>query len=384
MKVRILDASALNVVTPRALAAYSGSVGWAKVEPYGDVADVWSGKGLPEIVLPRTNRLGDYASVVSRLIEIFSEERGQGELAVLKDLLEADHDVIRVRVIEGATNGSIALDTGVEMVSQAREMVLAAARATVGPPQRVYRGRANKKATAFMERVRLGQTEHGSFVVSLMAPVAPTTATLWDDSRPWLTDEPLSRRVVLRLIEALQASRQAAERWSSGSFRQEFDAAISAGVSANLCDAVVNLIESTDRFDVSVAWATSRAARLPPARIEFSEAHRLALKAFAQALRIDGPRPEIPLLATVHRLTRDKGELEGVVVLKTEIDGRIYSVNAVLDEKNYGVAIRAHETGRRIIVNGDLERIGQRWRITNASVRELPVGPDDQPHSAEG
>lgn len=383
MKAHVLDATALRSVTLGGLAAYARSAGWAKTEPYGDAADAWQGEDLPEILVPRTNRLGDYASVVSRLIEIFSEERGQDELAVLKDLLEADHDVIRVRAIEAATNGSIALDTGVEMVSRAREMVLAAARATVGPPQRVYRGRANKRAIAFMGSVRLGQTEHGSFVVSVMAPVAPITVRALDGSRLWFEQEPLSRRVVLRLVEALQASRQAAEQWTSGLFHQELEAAVAVGLSANLCDAVVGLIESTDRLEINVAWAANRGPRPPPTRIEFSEAHRVPLRAVAQTLRTDGPRPETPLVASVHSLTRDQRQLEGVVVLKTEIDGRTYSVNAILDQENYRAAILAHDTGRRVVVDGDLKRIGQRWRITNASLRTLPVRPNDPPHSAE-
>ncbi len=312
MKARILDANALRGVTPGGLAAYARSAGWAKTEPYGDAADVWHGEGLSEILLPRTDLLGDYPSVVSRLIGIFSEESGQDELAVLKDLLEADHDVIRVRAMEGATNGSIALDTGVGMVSQAREMVMAAARATVGPRQRVYKGRANKKATAFMERVRLGQTEHGSFVVSLMAPVAPTTPRVLDESRLRFRQEPLSRRVIRQLVEALQASRRAAERWGSVLRHQDLEAAVSSGVSANLCDAVVGLIENTNRFEVGVTWATNRGTRLPPELIEFSEVDRRPLRAIAKILRNSGPRPETPFVATVHRLRRDQRALEGV------------------------------------------------------------------------
>ena len=116
MKAQILDATALKEVTPGGLAAYARSAGWTKAEPYGNAADVWNGESRPEIVLPRTDLLGDYASVVSRLIGIFSDVGGTDEAATLRDLLEADHDVIRVRVIEGATNGSIALDTGVDSV----------------------------------------------------------------------------------------------------------------------------------------------------------------------------------------------------------------------------------------------------------------------------
>ena len=379
MKAHILDATALRSVTPGDLAAYAQNAGWAKADPYGDAADVWQGEGLPEILLPRTDVLGDYPSVVSRLIGIFSEESGKDEIATLKDLLEADHDVIRVRAMAEATNGSVGLNVGVEMVSHARDMVLAAACATVGPPQRVFRARANKKAAAFMEGVRLGQTEHGSFVLSLMAPVAPTTARLLDGSRLWFKQEPLSRRVILRLVEALQASRRAAERWDSGLRHQELEAAVFSGVSANLCDAVVGLIESTNRFEVSVAWATNRGARLPPELIEFSEVDRRPLRAVAKVLRTSGPRPETPFVATVHKLTRDQRALEGVAVFKTELHGRIYSVQAVLDEKSYRLAIRAHEAGSRVIVDGDLEKIGRGWRVKNANARELPDNEDDDP-----
>ena len=70
-----------------------------------------------------------------------------------------------------------------------------------------------------------------------------------------------------------------------------------------------------------------------------------------------------------------------MVALRAEIDGTIQSVAAVLDEPNYRIAIRAHEARNPVIVDGDLERIGQRWRITNASVRELPVQEGDEPHT---
>lgn len=378
MKARILDATALRGVTPWALAAYARNAGWAKADPYGDAADAWQGEGLPEILLPTTDLLGDYASIVSRLIGIFSEVSGTDELATLKNLLEAEHDVIRVRAMDDATNGSVALDAGVEMVSQTRGMVLAAACATVTPAQRVYRVGANKKATALVKGLRLGQTEHGSFVVTLMSPIA----TPQDESWGLFQQEPLPRRVMIRLVEALQASRRIAESWYPGFGFQAFEDAVSDGVSANLCDAVARLVRCTNRFDVSVAWATTDLPSLPPARVEFSEIHRQALEEGAETLRSTLAQPGARFAATVHALARDRRELEGKVTFKTQIEGRVQSVAGVLDPKNYEVAIRAHRAEARVIVNGDLERVGQRWRVTNANVRELRVQPDGELHSA--
>ena len=373
MKVHILDATALKEVTPGGLAAYARSAGWTKAEPYGDAADVWNGESRPEVVLPRTDLLGDYASVVSRLVEIFAEVSGTDELATLRNLLEADHDVVRVRALENAAKGSVALDSGVKMVSHARDLLLAAACATVGDPQPVYRAGAHTQATEFVKRVRLGQTEHGSFVLSLMVPVPPAIQPPLDESWEPEGPEPLSRRILGRLVEALMAARSASERWNSGAGHHGFEEAVAAGVSANLCDAVAGLIRRTRRLELSVTWAINRVARHSPARVAFSETYREPLKEAARIFRARAPRPDSRFPGSVHKLTRGQQEVEGVVTLKAEIDDRIQSVTAVLDETNYRVAIRAHEARNPVIVHGDLERIGQRWRVTNATVRELPV-----------
>ena len=73
MKASIWDREALVAVSPAALSAYARVEGWGKVDTYGDYSDVYAAEGLPEIILPRTQRLGDYANVVSQLIEIFAK-----------------------------------------------------------------------------------------------------------------------------------------------------------------------------------------------------------------------------------------------------------------------------------------------------------------------
>ena len=60
-------------------------------------------------------------------------------------------------------------------------MLLAAACAARNP-QPFYRAGSNKEAMDYMRRVKLGQTEHGSFVVTLLCPFRrcsqPTQLTL--------------------------------------------------------------------------------------------------------------------------------------------------------------------------------------------------------------
>ena len=89
IKVRIEDVEALKAVPPAVLSAYARANGWVKGEAYGDYSDIYTADGLPEIILPRTQQLGDYASVVSQLIEIFASVAGVDELTLYHRLIAA-------------------------------------------------------------------------------------------------------------------------------------------------------------------------------------------------------------------------------------------------------------------------------------------------------
>src|SRR5713101_125241 len=126
MRALILDKSALLAISPSSLAAYAREEGWQRTEPYGVHSDVYEAPGKPEIVLPRTDRLGDYPTLVSKLLNIFSLTAERDELTTYRTLLGTDRDVVRLRTPDNGGDGSVDLDTGVELVYQARQMLLAA------------------------------------------------------------------------------------------------------------------------------------------------------------------------------------------------------------------------------------------------------------------
>jgi len=374
MKAKILDAEALRAISPAALAAFARGEGWSKTEAYGSHADVYAGAGRPEIILPRTDRLADYASAVSRLIDVFAKVIERDELETYRDLIGADRDVVRVRAFGGDDDGSVMLDAGVKIVAQARDMLLAAACAAKAP-QPLYRAGANREANDYMRRVKLGQTEQGSFVVTLLAPVPPLLQPVQlplDQAWANLEDEPMERMVTRRLMEALEASRTAAEMALSGD-AAAFENAVSSGVSANLCEAVAGLIEQSQGLDISLTWARTRPTPEAHRKVVFSQNDAEILMEAARTFRLRQPKADVTLYGTVHKLKRDQDEVDGVVTLKAIVEDKMQSVRAVLDQANYSTAVRAHDAQKQVIVTGDLERVGQRWQITNASVRELPA-----------
>lgn len=100
--------------------------GWERGEIYRVHSHVYAGHDRPEIIVPRTDHLGDYATVVSRLIGVFAQVADQDELTIYRSLVTGDRDVVRVRVAD-ADDGSLELNQGVDLIGGARDLVLSAA-----------------------------------------------------------------------------------------------------------------------------------------------------------------------------------------------------------------------------------------------------------------
>ena len=380
MKVSIHDADALLAISTASLAAYARVAGWSREEPYRTHSDVYTGENLPEIIIPRSENLGDYASVVSTLIGIFAEVGGQDEMTVYRDLVTADRDVIRVRALDRDHSGSLPVGAGVDLVCCARDMLLAAA-CSLDNPRPLYRPGANREACEYERRVRLGQTAQGSFIVTLLSPVVSPPVQMPLAREVERRTDPIERRVTRRLAQALAATRKATDDTNVGD-SNAFHAAVPEGVSANLCEALATLTETLPKLDVSVVWARTYPRDEVRHVTPFAFHDAPILREAGRAFRSREPRPGVTLVGFVQRLTREERDTDGTVTLRVSIDGSNQSVAAVLAQSDYHRAIQAHKTKAAVVMRGDLERTGQRWRLLNPSIEAVIVN-DDPPDDAD-
>ena len=320
MKLSIHDKDALLAVSPAALSAYARVAGWRRQEPYRVHSDVYEGTGLPEIIIPRTEHLGDYASVVATLVETFAEVAEQDALVTYRDLVTADRDVIRIRAIDRDHSGSLPVSAGADLVCCARDMVLAAA-CSLDNPRPLYRSGANREANEYLQRVRLGQTDQGSFVITLLGPVVspPVQMSLVPDTDP--RSDPIERRVTRRLAEALAAARKATDDINGGN-SVAFLASVNYGVSANLCEALATLTEALPALDISVVWARTWPQDETRTATRFAAHDAPVLREAGRAFRSREPQPGVVLVGLVQRLTRDEMDTDGTVTLRTSIGGK--------------------------------------------------------------
>ena len=377
MTTSLLQRSSLMAISPVALSGFARSLNWVKSRTYREYSDVYEGEGLPGIVVPNSLVIDDYAFVIGRLIQTFSAVTDRNFQSIYRDLVNADRDVIRVRVPE-VDEDSLTIGEGLSLVNGARDALLASA-CSFEDRRAVYRAGANQAALEYLRRVRLGHTEEGSFTVALLPPVIPPTI----DSTPggggremagYQPDEPLERRMTGHFAGTVAAVRKATGDTVSGS-ASAFANSVSLGVSANFCEAMVGMIGSFSQVDVSVSWALTRPLSVGRSSFSFFQDDSPVLRAAADSFRSRGPKHDVRLFGKVGRLVRGDEE-EGRVTLRTLIEGRSQSVNALLNWEDYEKAIVAHRGKVVLGLEGDLERVGQRWHIRNPRVIEV-ISLDD-------
>ena len=382
MCAALTDYRALAGVSPSALSAYVRSREWVKVEEYGDYSDVYVGQGLPEIIVPRTKEIGDYAMVLAQLLSVFSRVEDTSAESVFKRLVHADRDVIRVKV-ESGSDGSIPIEEGVELITGSQNMLLASI-CSWSDRRPVLRPGQSTEATSFIRSVRLGQTEEGSFVVTLLPPVISPMVQLTlpglDEQGVDIDNDPYERKITRHVSETLSAVRKATQDTVAGE-SDAFSLAVESGVSANLCEALTQLIGPYPKMEVSVAWAVSRPVAQGRTTLPFFKDDVPVLQQVARRFREIGPRPEQRIFGKVVRLARNDQMIDGTVTVRAAIDGQTQSVTAVLNQEDYNKAITAHQGMVVVGLEGDLERVGVRWHLRSPKVIDVIAddnGTDDE------
>ena len=210
-----------------------------------------------------------------------------------------------------AVDGSLAIETAVSFVESARDLMLAAACAAIDK-RSYFATRKAQQATDYLQRVRMGQTERGSFVLTILSPVPPNLKSEQGALFAVEPPDPYERTVTRTLARSLAAGAAAAETAVAQGDMQPFIDAVQWGVSANLCEAIVRIshVSIDEGIDVAIAWSPSRmvAAETP---------HRIRLQGDA-----------IPVIEEAGRLFRetspvDDFELQGAVIGLHRLEGAL-------------------------------------------------------------
>lgn len=373
MSYPIRDRRVLEAIEPDDLQAFLSSVGFRLIGPDSSHADVWGNSAIEdgtELLVPRSKRLSDYSLRMAELFVTLSAALERSPEDLIRAVSGSVADIVRVRRPSfNEADASVRLRDGAAIISGALDIMAAAACSAVSP-RAVLPPRRPNQAVDYMRRVELGQSERGSYVVSLISRIAP----LLTPGTPGLLefiDDPFPRRVTLTLASALSATKTAATRARERGDLSVFGEEVQRGLSSNLCDTLGNLLEdeeSTTSLAFSISWARSRPSPVDEvAPYRFGPEDGAVLKEGAAFLRNHEPQVRVLLTGVVTDLHREPTDPDGEVSVSTVIDGSPRKLRTPLTGPDYRAAIEAHDEKLPVIFRADIAKVGRLWRAANVA-----------------
>jgi hypothetical protein len=370
MKATIRDPGTLSALKPLEVVSYLRAAGWSKLEEQSGRWATWVRNQDDEefeIALPLTTQYRDFALRMSDVLQVLEAVEKRSQPEIWRDLLLTSADVVQVRLTDSdLADGSLPLEEAAGLVQKATDMMLAAACAAVGP-RAYFPSKRPGPATEYLRQIRLRQTEGGSFGLTILSRVPPSLAA--DNGQFLELEEPFERRVTQTLAKSLTSVRTACEKAASTGKVESFVSAVSQGVSANLCDALVGMGTGGDAgrsLQISLSWARHRP--LDPRRCVAGDAFFPpdAFPLIQEAgvyLKESTPREEFEARGPVVKLERADGTPTGKVTIHCFVDDQARKVSVDLPESQYHDAVTAHDSGSVVRCLGVLTREGRSFRL---------------------
>jgi hypothetical protein len=324
-----------------------------------------------ELLIPKTKELGDYVNRMADVVQMLAAVEERSIWEVLNDISTPPADTIRLQITApDATLGLLPLDDGIRLIVGGRGLLLAAA-CSAHHAQAHYPRQAFKESLEFLQSCQLGQTERGSFVATMMAPIPPQIGRrqgnlLESEPDVAIESEPFARKATLRLMSALGHINNSI---ADGKYDAILDG-VPHGVSANLCDSIASMQSDREQaqLQIRMSWSRNR-PRVPKSiasKVSFSRTAFQIIKEAGRKLREEPSIEKKRIEGSVITLKADTSlftGFEGNVTLRTTVNGSTARVQVVLSRDEYAQACNAHRDANLVVVTGVLQREPKGYRL---------------------
>lgn len=349
--------NSIKALLPNQLSSYLSYSGWVCDGEINKIAQIWHRQEREledfEIIQPLTRDIKDYAQRVFDLVEVLELFEKRSITAIINDLSNFFADVIKVRVVhEDVKEGSIPLNDGVLLFEKSKELIVSSVRSTFSKRKYFGGGKLADDITGFIGNMKLGQTEHGSYVVNLIAPIVGK-----EEQQDELVKTSVTRIFTENLSRSLTAINRSIGEYKATQNMSSFDGAVENGVSANLCDALIGISGELEKRDIKISISLSGAEEeLREIKLEHSFDYSVIpyLKIASDYYKENYVLYDQVVTGMVTKLFHEEYEEIGVIYISASINGEEKNVKIELPIEHYWQAHSAHKKLNLIECAGDL------------------------------
>jgi hypothetical protein len=358
----------LKDVNPNLLELYLVASGWIRDGELGNLASIWHRPERhfndAEVLLPQSQNLKDFNDRIADAVLAITAFERRSLFEIAKDIAGYSADFISVRVLHSdVTEGSIPLNDGVLLNIRARDLVASSAMSVLSKCKH-FSGQRPQEAREFLETLRLGQTEVGSYVVNVIAPIKPVQSDQQEISMTSMT-----RMVTANLSLGLDALSKAIDKYAEGDDLRVFDAAVADGASANMCDALLGLSgeQRARGFEITITPSPTEAFKYEPRRFFFDVEKVGFIAAASTYYKDDYVLPDRTISGVIKRLDRPAADDNGTITVEATIAGHEKFITIELEPLDYLDAVTAHKAKTVVECHGDIHVKARTAKLLNPS-----------------
>lgn len=363
----------LETVTPIALATYLKHSGWSFVEKWGAHAALFNKEvdgTNAELTIPDTKSIRDFDRRIQETLVELSRIEARPPEYVFRDITTVSFDRIRFRSKASSKTGNIPLGEAETLFGSARDLLVNICNFTAIGARPQFRGRRPKETSDYLEEAQLGQTEYGSFVLSILSPHYFNPP----DSEDFFK-APFGRRVTENLAKALVATERALSA-SVSIGPKAFLQAVDSGVSANFCRALSHMAEVDEGIEIGINWSPQKPTEVQLPKITISKDAVSILNDAASMLAETPVQEHVELLGTVLGISENKRDFKGEITLHAEVNGRPRAVKLNFEDTDRDKVFDAfkQKADQLMSVEGYLTSDGSRLRLDNPrNFKAIPI-----------
>ncbi|MBI5716975.1 MAG: hypothetical protein HZC37_04720 [Burkholderiales bacterium] len=340
-------------VSAEQVEAYLRNAHWIQTGKLRSVATIWNRQDDldAEVVLPLSRSVKDYVPRLRDALAAVASFERRGVLEVVSDIGRMFANVITVRVIHADTDdGTIPINDGVLLIAKAKDLLSAAAQA-IYAKRKHFTGNPTPDAKEYVDRLLLGQTEVGSYVVNVIAPVQGGPLAPGE-----VESVPLAKAVTLNLVTGLEALKKASERYQETGSLREFETTVVQGASANMCDALLGFsgVNRNRAFEIKVSPSEGPMFETDVRTFKFDAPEVEILEKVSSYFKEDYVLTGRTLTGYVTKLSKPKEDEAGTITLDTKFDDLNRKVRIELGKDDYHTAVIAHDTRQYVQCTGDV------------------------------
>lgn len=352
--------------------------GWQRCsDPANDIVtyelNTEQGQVKTRVLLSRD--FADYAKRTEELVMLLSKLENRSPWNIAEELSTPPGDTIQFRWSSASlASGTISLDRSLRVRKAQKDLLLAGAHSVL-EPRGYFPRMARSEALRMLSECREGQTERGSYLTKVVVPVPPAIPRA-------SVAEPFGRRVVTRIVDALQKTDDAIQKGEHGDVLD----AHRVGISANFLQALLDMEPDGDQasLEIGVQWSRAR----PPSDASRKHVFRFGSGCFEPfldiiaALKDKTPAPNYEVEGYIAKLIRTEQDAKqtGIVVIATTIEDHpgTATVKVELPSDEYEEAANAHAKACSVRVVGTLTKKGRSWWLNRPTRLEVIPSEDDE------